>query len=108
MVLVVRTATRLIDRWEIAEPEFIQYDLAAHKILRTVPWSADFEPSYYGAILRFSPDGKLLYVFGHADPDLRRRHLRAGGLVGPVGAGESGMAGWIRGRSTSPPTGRGS
>lgn len=65
MVLIVRTATKLVDRWEIAEPEFIQYDLAAHKILRTVPWSADFEPSFYGLAIRFSPDGKLFYVFGH-------------------------------------------
>ena len=65
MVLVARTATKLIDRWEIAAPEFIQYDLTAHKVLRTVPWSADFEPSYYGLAIRFSPDGKLFYVFGH-------------------------------------------
>jgi hypothetical protein len=64
MVLLARTATRLIDRWEIGEPEIIEYDLAGHKVLRTVPWAADFEPSYYGLALRFSPDGKLLYVFG--------------------------------------------
>ena len=55
----------MIDRWEIGNPEFIEYDLAEHKVLRTIPWSADFEPSYYNAILRYSPDGKFLYVFGH-------------------------------------------
>jgi hypothetical protein len=65
MVLIARTATKLIDRWEIGTPEIIQYDLAGHKVLRTIPWSADFEPSYYSLALRFSPDGKLLYVFGH-------------------------------------------
>jgi hypothetical protein len=65
MVLIVRTATKLIDRWEIAEPEFVHYDLATHTILRTVRWSEDFEPSYYGVAIRFSPDGKLFYVFGH-------------------------------------------
>jgi DNA-binding beta-propeller fold protein YncE len=65
MVLVARTATRLIDRWEIGAPEFIQYDLAEHKIVRTVPWSADWEPAYYSVAMRFSPDGRLLYVFGH-------------------------------------------
>lgn len=65
MVMVVRTATRLIDRWQIAEPEFVHYDLAAHTILRTAPWTADFEPSSYGMAIRFSPDGKLFYVFGH-------------------------------------------
>jgi len=64
MVLLARTATKLIDRWEIGEPEFIEYDLAGHKVLRTVPWAANFEPSYYSLALRFSPDGKLLYVFG--------------------------------------------
>ena len=64
LVLVARTATRLIDRWEIGEPELIEYDLAGHKVLRTVRWTADFEPSSYGLALRFSPDGKLLYVLG--------------------------------------------
>lgn len=65
MVLVARTATKLIDRWEIGAPEFIQYDLTEHRVVRTVPWSAEWEPSYYNIALRFSPDGGLLYVFGH-------------------------------------------
>ena len=65
MVLVARTATRLVDRWEIGAPEFIQYDLAAHRVVRTVPWLADPEPAYYNVALRFSPDGTLLYVLGH-------------------------------------------
>ena len=65
MVIVARTATRLVDRWEIGPPEFILYDLAAHKVTRTVPWQIDPEPSYYSVALRFSPDGRLLYVFGH-------------------------------------------
>ena len=65
MVLVARTATRLIDRWEIGAPEFIQYDLTEHKVVRTVPWTVDPEPAYYNIAMRFSPDGKLLYVFGH-------------------------------------------
>jgi hypothetical protein len=65
MVLIARTDTKLIDRWQIGTPEFIQYDLAEHRVLRTIPWPADFEPSYYGLALRFSPDGKLLYVFAH-------------------------------------------
>ncbi|HUU33100.1 MAG TPA: hypothetical protein VMW48_03495, partial [Vicinamibacterales bacterium] len=64
MVIVARTATKLIDRWEIGDPEFILYDLAAHKVMRRVPWSIDPEPTYFSIALRFSPDGKLLYVFG--------------------------------------------
>jgi hypothetical protein len=64
MVIVARPATKLVDRWEIGAPEIILYDLVAHQVSRTVPWPLDPEPSYYGVALRFSPDGKLLYVFG--------------------------------------------
>jgi len=64
MVIVARTATKLIDRWEIGDPEFILYDLAAHTVTRRVPWPIDPEPSYFSVALRFSPDGTLLYVFG--------------------------------------------
>lgn len=63
MVLVTRTATKLVDRFEIGAPTIIQYDLNEHKIVRSVPWSTDPEPRYYYLSLRFSPDGKLLYVF---------------------------------------------
>ena len=65
MVIVARTSTKLIDRWEVGAPEFILYDLASHKVTRTVPWAIDPEPGYYGTALRFSPDGKFLYVFGN-------------------------------------------
>ena len=64
MVIVARPATKQIDRWEIGAPEVILYDLVAHKVTRTLPWPLDPEPSYYSVALRFSPDGKLLYVFG--------------------------------------------
>jgi hypothetical protein len=64
MVIVAAPATKQIDRWEIAAPEIILYDLGTHTVTRTVPWPLDPEPSYYGVALRFSPDGKLLYVFG--------------------------------------------
>jgi len=65
MVLVARTFTKLPDRFEIGAPAFIHYDLKEHKILRTVPWATDPEPQYYFLSLRFSPDGKLLYVFSN-------------------------------------------
>jgi hypothetical protein len=65
MVLVTRTLTKLSDRFEIGAPAFIQYDLKEHKVVRTVPWSTDPEPQYYYLSLRFSPDGKLLYVFSN-------------------------------------------
>ncbi len=63
LVLVAQTTTKLIDRFEIGAPEFIQYDLKEHKVMLRAPWSAETEPRY-GGRLRFSPDGKLLYVFG--------------------------------------------
>jgi hypothetical protein len=65
MVLVARTVRKLSDRFEIGAPEFIQYDLKEHKVVRTVPWATDPEPQYYYLSLRFSPDGKLLYVFSN-------------------------------------------
>ena len=45
MVLVARTATKQIDRWEIGAPEFIVYDLAAHKVIAHRPVAARPEPS---------------------------------------------------------------
>jgi hypothetical protein len=62
MTLVTRTTTKLIDRFEIGAPTFVQYDLRDHKVIRTVPWSTDPEPGYF-SLMRYSPDGKLLYVF---------------------------------------------
>ena len=64
MVIVAKVATKLVDRWQIGAPEFILYDLATHKVTRTVPWPIDPEPTHFSVALRFSPDGKLLYVFG--------------------------------------------
>ena len=65
LVMVARTATKLIDRYEIGTPQFIQYDLKEHKVVRTMPWSNDPEPRYYWLNLRFSPNGKFLYAFAH-------------------------------------------
>src|SRR4051812_34335196 len=65
LVVVARAATKQIDRFEIGTPEIIRYDLKEHKVVQTKPWSADTEPRYYGLNLRFSPDGKYLYVFAH-------------------------------------------
>jgi hypothetical protein len=62
LVLLTRTATKLIDRWEIGAPTLQQFDLASGQITRTIPWPRGEERENVN--LRFSPDGKLLYFFG--------------------------------------------
>jgi YVTN family beta-propeller protein len=65
LVLVARETRKLIDRFEIGAPAFFQYDLKENTVVKTVAWSADPEPAYYYLNLKFSPDGKYLYVFGN-------------------------------------------
>ena len=62
LVLLTRTATKLIDRWEIGPPTLNQFDLATGQVTRTIPWPKGDERETVS--LRFSPDGKLLYFFG--------------------------------------------
>src|SRR5258706_6740099 len=61
MILLTRTATKLIDRFEIGPPIIQQYDLLAHKVIRTIPWPQGEERE--GVQIVFSPDGKFLYFF---------------------------------------------
>lgn len=62
VIFLTRSATRLIDRWEISEISLQLYDLAQKKITRTIPWPRGEEQEFVN--IRFSPDGKLLYFFG--------------------------------------------
>ena len=62
LILLTRSATRLIDRWEIGDITLQLYDLEQKKITRTIPWPKGEERE--GVNIRFSPDGKLLYFFG--------------------------------------------
>jgi hypothetical protein len=62
VILLTRTATKLIDRWEIGPSTMLQYDLSAHKVMRTIPWPKGEEREFMN--VRFSPDGKLMYFFG--------------------------------------------
>ena len=50
-----------IDRYEIAPPKLVVYDLKEHKIARTVPWPNNEERENVNVM--FSPDGKLFYFF---------------------------------------------
>lgn len=62
MVMITREYSKLIDRYEIGPAKLQLYDLAAHKIVRTIPWPDGEERD--NANLLFSPDGKLLYFLG--------------------------------------------
>ena len=62
LVLLTRTATKQIDRWEIGPATLQQFDLASGQISRTIPWPRGEERESVNP--RFSPDGKLLYFFG--------------------------------------------
>jgi len=62
LILLTRSATKLIDRWEIGDITLQLYDLEQKKITRTIPWPKGEERE--GVNIRFSPDGKLLYFFG--------------------------------------------
>jgi DNA-binding beta-propeller fold protein YncE len=62
LILVTKTATLHADRWEIGPPTLLQYDLAAKKIARTIPWPKGEEREGAGVV--FSPDGKLMYLMG--------------------------------------------
>ncbi len=65
MVILSKTATKQTDRWEIGAPTLQQYDLKTHKVIRTIPWPDGDEREFAG--IKFSPDGKLMYLFG---PDI--------------------------------------
>lgn len=62
LILLSRSATKLIDRWEIGPIALSVYDLAQKKVTRTIPWPKGEERENIN--MRFSPDGKLLYLFG--------------------------------------------
>ncbi|HEX7139387.1 MAG TPA: hypothetical protein VF219_16150 [Vicinamibacterales bacterium] len=65
MVLVTRTLTKEVDRFEIGPPTIMKYDLKDHKVVQTVVWTRDPEPQYFYLNLRFSPDGRFLFAFSN-------------------------------------------
>ena len=62
LILLTRSATKQIDRWDIGDITMQLYDLAQNKVTRTIPWPRGEEREFVN--IRFSPDGKLLYFFG--------------------------------------------
>jgi hypothetical protein len=65
VMMVIRSATKLIDRFEIGPSRLVQYDLATHSITRTIAWPNGEERET--ANIQFSPDGKLMYLFSEQD-----------------------------------------
>jgi hypothetical protein len=61
MILLTKAITKHSDRFEIGPPTLQLYDLAAHKVLRSIEWPKKEEREF--ANMLFSPDGKLLYFF---------------------------------------------
>ena len=61
-VLLADTATKQIDRFEIAPRRLLQVDLSSHEVIREIPWP-DGEERVSVSML-FSPGGDLLYLFG--------------------------------------------
>lgn len=61
VIMLVKTAEKKIDRFEISPPSLVVYDLKSHSISRTIPWPNNEERE--GVNLMMSPDGKLLYFF---------------------------------------------
>jgi DNA-binding beta-propeller fold protein YncE len=60
-VLHVKRYVRHRDRYEVQGPFLLRYDLAAKRVTDTIPWPDGQELEGVG--LRFSPDGKLFYLF---------------------------------------------
>ena len=62
IILLTDTATKHIDRFEIAPRTLVQVSLDTHEVMREIPWPDDEEQVSINML--FSPDGALLYLFG--------------------------------------------
>ena len=59
VLLVLDSATKLVDRYEVAPRKLVQYDLERHAVIREVPWPDG--RALNNPNMLFSPDGRLLY-----------------------------------------------
>ena len=62
VVLVVDTAVKLIDRFEIEERELLLYDIEQDAVVRELTWPDGH--AHGSTRMLFSPDGRFLYHFG--------------------------------------------
>jgi hypothetical protein len=65
VIMLTTSTTKLVDRYELGGPTLVQYDLAQHKVVRTIPWPNNEERQ--NANILFAPDGKLMYLFTDQD-----------------------------------------
>jgi hypothetical protein len=84
VIMVVRTAEKLTDRFNIEPSAILQYDLKEHKVVRTIPWPNGEERE--SANIQFSPDGTLMYMFSEQDVLIFETDIQAGRQVGVVAA----------------------
>ncbi len=61
VILLTRSSTKLVDRFEIDSHELSQYDLSTHEFMRAIPWPDGEQQQQLNML--FSPDGSLLYFF---------------------------------------------
>ena len=64
-VLLIRTTTRRIDRYEIGKPTLVRFDLSKKVVTDTIPWPKGEEREF--AQIIFSPSGDLMYFFTTED-----------------------------------------
>jgi hypothetical protein len=64
-VLLVKTATKRSDRFEIGKPTLVRYDLTRRAVTDTIAWPGGEEREF--AQIIFSPDGQLMYFFTAED-----------------------------------------
>jgi DNA-binding beta-propeller fold protein YncE len=60
-IVLAKTYTKKIDRFEIGPPKLLRYDLAKRQVTDTIPWPRDEERDF--ARILFSPSGHLMYFF---------------------------------------------
>lgn len=60
--LIVKTYTKMSDRYSVEGPFLLEYDLRSKQVTDTIPWP-DGESRDRGMGLRYSPDGETLYFF---------------------------------------------
>jgi hypothetical protein len=62
LIMLYRTATKQIDRWELGPTILQKYDLTTHQFGQVIPWPRGDERETIN--MRIGPDGKYLYIFG--------------------------------------------